>query len=92
MDSILFIKDAALRQKALSWCRNVFGMRMVCSKCNLAFYRGHINRGALLSPTTVSSPLSSDSHYSILDELLNQSRYQDFHAACQTLMSQLHRQ
>lgn len=89
LDSLLFIQDVNLRQQALSWRRNVFGLRQVCSKCDRPFNRGHVNRCALLPPPT--DPSLSDPHYSILDEHLNRCSYQDFQSALNTLSSQLHR-
>jgi hypothetical protein len=93
VDRTLYIKDAALRCRALKWRLNRLPPNMTCPKCGGTFNRGHVNSCELLDDVpSVQEWLASvegawrrlvDSsphraNYSLLDHALNHGRYRVF--------------
>jgi endonuclease/exonuclease/phosphatase family metal-dependent hydrolase len=87
IDSLLFLTSSSLFKKAFYWRRNVLGLGYTCLACSLPFNRCHIHRCSLLPPIVPLS--SSEPNYTVLDELLNTRRYNEFLSSWLIVSSQL---
>lgn len=93
VDRTLYIKDAALRCRALKWRLNRLPPNMSCPKCGQVFNRGHVNTCEFLNDVPSAQAWLVDveaewrrlvaanpllANYSLLDHALNHGKYRIF--------------
>ena len=98
MDACLMIQNPRLRNLAINWRCNTFGVYQKCISCNLPFTRRHVQcvhmpiRQALAASFAVAKQAGEAvAHLTLLDFLLNQRKYNIFERCINQLQANLDR-
>jgi hypothetical protein len=98
MDACLCIQNSRLRNLAIRWRCNAFGIYHLCGICNVPFTRGHVGCAQLdiAGPIKVEYDqiLQSGDHgenFKILDHLLNRKKFALFDRGMRSLQTNIHR-